>query len=59
MSKYEQAIKAGHKILRSFGGNDPIKRAIRADAEQLYEKSIILPAGLMALITRKIEKGAI
>ena len=57
MSKYDKALSAGYKILRSFGGNDPINRAIRADAERLYESSIILPIGLMTLVTRKIEKG--
>ena len=57
MSKYDTALKAGHKILRSFGGNDPINRAIRADAERLYERSIILPIEFMTLVTRKIEKG--
>ncbi len=57
MSKYEQAIKAGHKILRSFVGDDPINQAIRADAERLYENLIILPCELMTLVTRKIERG--
>lgn len=57
MSKYDEALKAGHKILRSFGGTDPINREIRADAERRYEYSIILPIGLMTLVTQKLERG--
>ena len=57
MSKYEQAIKAGHKILRSFEGDDPTNQATRADSERLYENLIILPCELMTLVTRKIERG--
>ena len=57
MSKYEKAVKAGHKIVRSFGGSDPISQAIRLDAERLYEESISLPFGTMSIITRKVEKG--
>lgn len=57
MNKYEQAIKAGHKILCSFGEDDSISRQIRADAEALYEKRIILPPGTMRLVTQKIRRG--